>query len=151
VAAIIAASRENDSQLRKWAAFALGEMGGIAAEERLRVLLDDFAHPYVRYNAANALARRGEAAVVDVLVELLTTDKPPETSENDTPEVQAAQRAWLVTTGLDATAALAQANPNVDMRSIIAAVKRLTEDDSRDIRKRAEVVLNELERPDTVR
>jgi hypothetical protein len=145
VAAVIAASREDDSLLRTTSAFALGEIGGEAANERLRALLDDFAHPYARYNAATALARRGEPAVIDVLVELLTTDQPPETSEKDTPDEQVAQRSRLVITGLDGALALAEANPDVDLRPIVAAVQRLTEDDSREIRKRAQVVLNELQ------
>jgi HEAT repeat protein len=146
VAAVIAASREDDSLLRTTAAFALGEMGGGAAYERLHVLLDDFAHPYARYNAATALARRGEPAVIDVLVELLTTDEPPETSENDTADERALQRTRLVASGLDGALALAEANPNADMRPIVAAAQRLTNDESREIRKRAAVVLNELQR-----
>ena len=135
VAALIAASRENDSLLRTTAAFALGEIGGSAAEERLRVLLDDVAHPYARYNAATALARRGEPAVVDVLVELLTTDQPPETSEQDSPDEQVAQRTRLVVSGLEAVWELAEANDDVDLRSVIAAVQRLTQDETREIRE----------------
>jgi hypothetical protein len=149
VAAVIAASRDDDSLLRTTAAFALGEIGGDAADERLRVLLDDFAHPYARYNAATALARRGEPAVIDVLVELLTTEEPPETSEKDTPDEQAAQRSRLVITGLDGAMALAEADPDADLRPIVAAVERLTKDESREIRKRAQVVLNELQRQNT--
>jgi HEAT repeat protein len=150
VAAIIAASRESDSLLRTTAAFALGEIGGTAADERLRVLLDDFAHPYARYNAATALARRGDPAVVEVLVELLTTEEPPETSQQDTPDEQTAQRIRLVTSGLDAVMALAEANPSADLASVVVAVEGLTKDESREIRKRAEVVLRELrERKET--
>jgi len=146
VAAVIAASREDDSLLRTTAAFALGEMGGSAADERLHVLLDDFAHPYARYNAATALARRGEPAVIDVLVELLTTDEPPETSESDTADERALQRTRLVVSGLDGALALAEANTSADMRPIVTAAQRLTKDESREIRKRAGVVLNELQR-----
>jgi HEAT repeat protein len=146
VAAVIAASRENDSLLRTTAAYALGEIGGPAAEERLRVLLDDFAHPYARYNAATALARRGEPAVVDVLVELLTTDKPPETSQMDTADEQAAQRTRLVISGLDGAMALAKANPSADLAAVVVAVEKLTQDESREIRKQAQVVLRELQK-----
>jgi hypothetical protein len=146
VAAVIAASRESDSLLRTTAAFALGEIGGSAADERLRVLLDDLAHPYARYNAATALARRGEPAVVEVLVELLTTDEPPETSEKDTPDEQTAQRTRLVTNGLDAVLALAKANPRADLAPVTVVVERLTQDETREIRKRAQVVLRELQR-----
>ena len=144
VAAIIEASRADDSLLRTTAAFALGEIGGNAAQQRLRTLLDDVAHPYARYNAATALARQGEPAVVEVLVELLTTQNPPETSERDTPDEQTAQRTRLVLHGLQAVSDLAASNPSVDLSSVVAAVDGLSEDESREVRERAKVVLQSL-------
>ncbi|MEX2141657.1 MAG: HEAT repeat domain-containing protein [Pirellulales bacterium] len=148
VAAVIDASRTDDSLLRTTAAFALGEIGGDAAQQRLRTLLDDVAHPYARYNAATALARRGEPAVIEVVVEMLATHEPPETSEKDTAEEQAAQRTRLVIHGLQAASELAAANSNVDLRSVIAAVEGLTEDESRELRQRAKLVLQSLRRTD---
>ena len=100
IAAVVAASRSEESMLRAAAAFALGEIGGDAASERLRTLLDDVTHPYARYNAATALARRGEPAVIDALVELVETEQPPETVEHDSAEEQAAQRIRLIVSGL---------------------------------------------------
>ena len=144
VAAVIAASRTDDSLLRTTAAFALGEMGGDAAGQRLRTLLDDVAHPYARYNAATALARKGEPAVVEVLVELLGTEQPPETLDTDSAIEQDAQRTRLVIHGLEATADLAAANASVDLHSVRDAVERLTHDETREIRERAKVVLKDL-------
>jgi HEAT repeat protein len=146
VAAVIEASRTDDSLLRTTAAFALGEIGGDAAQQRLRTLLDDVAHPYARYNAATALARQGEPAVVAVLVELLTTQEPPETSERDTADEQAAQRNRLVIHGLQAALDLAAANSSIDLRSVIAVVEGLTQDESREVREHAQVVLKQLRR-----
>ena len=146
VAAVIEASRTDDSLLRTTAAFALGEMGGDAAQRRLRTLLDDVAHPYARYNAATALARQGEPAVVDVLVELLTTQEPPETSEKDTADEQAAQRTRLVIHGLQAASELAAANSKLELRSVVAVVEGLTTDESRAVREHAKAVLKQLQR-----
>ena len=146
VAAVIEASRTDDSLLRTTAAFALGEIGGSAAQQRLRTLLDDFAHPYARYNAATALARQGEPAVIEAIVELLETQQPPETSDEDTPDEQTAQRTRLVIHGLQAASDLAAANPQVDVRPIISAVEELTEDETREVRERAKVVLQSLRR-----
>jgi HEAT repeat protein len=149
VAAVIEASRTDDSLLRTTAAFALGEIGGDAAEQRLRTLLDDVAHPYARYNAATALARRGEPAVIDAVVELLTTQQPPETSEKDTPDEQTAQRNRLVIHGLQAAEDLAVANASLDLGTVLAAAERLTEDESREVRQRAKVVVENLRRRTT--
>ena len=81
-----------------------------------------------------------------MLVELLTTDEPPETSESDTADERALQRTRLVVSGLDGALALAEANTSADMRPIVTAAQRLTKDESREIRKRAGVVLNDLRR-----
>lgn len=146
VAAVIDASRSEDSLLRTTAAFALGEIGGEAAQQRLQTLLDDVAHPYARYNAAMALARNGEPAVIDVVLELLRTQEPPETHDKDTPEEQAAQRTRLVIYGLQASEDLVAANSTVELRSVIAAVEGLTQDESGEVRGRAKAVLRELQR-----
>ncbi len=146
VAAVIEASQTDDSLLRTTAAFALGEMGGSAAQQRIRTLLDDVAHPYARYNAATALAREGEPAVVDTVVEMLTTQQPPETSDVDSSDEQTAQRTRLVIHGLQAASDLAAANPQVDLRPIVSAVEELTEDETREVRERAKVVLQRLRR-----
>jgi hypothetical protein len=145
VAAVIEASRADGSLLRSTAAFALGELGTSAAEERLRVLLDDVTHPYARYNAATALAKRGEPAVIDVVVELLKTERPPETAESESVDEQAAQRAKLVLSGLRAAVDLAKANRQLDLQRVITAVEDLTDDDSRAIRSQAQTVANTLQ------
>jgi hypothetical protein len=144
VAAVIAASRTDDSLLRTTAAYALGEMGGDAAHQRLRTLLDDLSHPYARYNAATALARQGEPAVVEVLVELLGTQQPPETAERDSELEQEAQRTRLVMHGLQATTDLATANPSVDLAPVIRAVEQLTDDPAQEIRQHARAVIKKL-------
>jgi hypothetical protein len=143
-AAIIEASRSDESMLRTAAAFALGEMGGDAAQERLRVLLDDVTHPYARYNAATALARRGEPAVVEALMEMLETQQPPETIADDSVEEQSLTRNKLVVNGLRAAADLMDANPNVDLGGMVKLAERLADDESREVRDHAKTLLRKI-------
>jgi hypothetical protein len=146
VAALVEASREDDSLLRTTTTFALGEIGGSAADERLKTLLDDVSHPYARYNAATALARRGDPAAIDAIVEMLGTKEPPETSEKDTKQEQDLQRSKLVTAGLRAASDLAEANPEVDLSRLTSGVEALTNDQSREIRNHAKALVARLEK-----
>jgi hypothetical protein len=143
-AAVVEASRSDESLLRTAAAFALGEMGGDATLERLRILLDDVTHPYTRYNAATALARRGEPAVVEALQEMLETQQPPETIADDSVEEQSLQRNKLVVNGLRAAADLIDANPSVDLNTMVTLVERLTDDESREVRDHAKALLKKI-------
>ena len=71
---LFAASRDGDPQVRLSAAYALGVLGGTQAEQRLaNLLLDENA--LVRYNAATGLARWGNPAAIDVLVEMLAPEQ----------------------------------------------------------------------------
>lgn len=133
----------NSSLLRKYAAFALGEVGGAAAQRRLEELLDDIAHPYARYNAATALARRGNPKVVETVLELLQTKEPPESAE-DTPEAKSVQRAKLVIYGLRATSDLIDAQTSADLSPIREIIEKLSDDDSPEIRDHAKAVLKKL-------
>jgi HEAT repeat protein len=144
VAVLIQASQTDDPLLRATAAFALGEVGGDAAEQRLKVLLEDPYYPYARYNAATALARRGDPAVIDALIELLSTERPPETTEKDSASEQLGQRNKLVVYGLRAATDLADSNPKADLTPLVAVIERLTDDESREIRGNAKTVLATL-------
>lgn len=73
VDSLLTASRDGDPQVRLSAAYALGVVGSVQAEERLAALLSD-EHVLVRYNAATGLARWGNEAAIDVLVEMLALD-----------------------------------------------------------------------------
>jgi hypothetical protein len=60
-------------ELRRRATFALGFFGGEPAAEALRRRLAETEEDrFVRYNAATALARRGDLAALDVVREMLT-------------------------------------------------------------------------------
>jgi hypothetical protein len=71
VAALAKAGSASSPEVRQMAAYALGFFGGDEASEALRDRLGD-EDRYVRYNAAVALARRGDPAALATLREMLT-------------------------------------------------------------------------------
>lgn len=72
VAALAKAGEADTPELRQMAVYALGFFGGGAAADALRLKLNDDDR-FVRYNAAVALARRGDPAALDTLREMLST------------------------------------------------------------------------------
>jgi hypothetical protein len=72
VRALGAASEDAEPELRQVAVYALGFFGGDMAAQILRDRLKD-VDCYVRYNAANALGRRGDAQAQAVFREMLST------------------------------------------------------------------------------
>jgi HEAT repeat protein len=67
------AADDKDPRVRAAAAFALGVWGGPRARETLRLMLAD-GRAAARYNAATGLARHGDPASVDVLLEMLAIE-----------------------------------------------------------------------------
>jgi hypothetical protein len=72
LAALAAAARDGEPELRQRAVFALGFYGGGPAREALRRATED-EDRFVRYNAANALTRQDDEAAEPVLREMLST------------------------------------------------------------------------------
>jgi hypothetical protein len=70
--ALIAASQDEDPQLRQMAVNALAYVQGPEAHAALRAHLKD-ENRIARYNAATGLARRGDAAALPVLREMLSS------------------------------------------------------------------------------
>ncbi len=62
-----------EPELRRMAVYALGFCGGEAAKEFLRGAIQHDEDRFVRYNAAVALARRGDVAAANTLREMLST------------------------------------------------------------------------------
>jgi hypothetical protein len=73
VKALGEASESDDPNLRQTSVYALGFFGGEAASRILHDRLND-ADCYARYNAANALGRRGDPEAKGVLREMLTPE-----------------------------------------------------------------------------
>ena len=144
ISALVAGAEDARPPLRSAAAFALGVIGGSEAEAKLELLLGD-AYPDVRYNAATGLARHGNVAAVDVLLEMLD---PSESAGIEVEKQEAARdfkRAMILTNALRATSQLASTNPTADVTRLREAVDRLTRSDLEvPVRAKAIEVLRQL-------
>lgn len=114
--AAAAAAGEADHALRERAVYALGVLCGWdnrlrdQARDVLSAALDD-AHPNVRYNAAAGLARAGEPAAVDVLLEMLDLKETAGVAVERDDASRDAKRVLIVEAALEAAAQLAAAAP----------------------------------------
>lgn len=73
VSALTAAASDENSDLRQLAVYALGFFGGEPARQVLRDRVAADSDRFTRYNAAIALARRGDSAATATLREMLST------------------------------------------------------------------------------
>jgi hypothetical protein len=114
------------AEIRSVAAFALGVIGGDQATQRLTQMLRD---PYAnaRYNAATGLARRGDAACIRVLKEMLDPENNQAARDESNERDKDRKRATVLINGVRASLELAQANPQADLTEIKAALKALAE------------------------
>jgi HEAT repeat protein len=72
ITALAKAAEDPEPELRQRAVFALGFCGGNAARDALRGRVERDEDRFVRYNAASALARRGDLGALDTLREMLS-------------------------------------------------------------------------------
>ncbi len=107
-------------------------------------MLDD-PHPDARFNAATGLARRGDAAALPVLIDMLGSDQTLATEE-EKPENRQEKQALVNLNGLRALAQLADTNATVDLHGAEAAVQKLTESKIPELRKSALSVREKLSR-----
>lgn len=117
---LLAASRDGDPQVRLSAAYAMGVLGGSESEERLAAMLLD-EHALVRYNAATGLARWGNAATIDVLLEMLVPDQRAVFGN----AASDAQQGLIHVNALEALTQLMSANPAVSGERFREAVDGL--------------------------
>lgn len=134
---LLTCSRDDDVAIRSRAAFALGVIGGQAAQDRLVQMLADPV-PDVRYNAATGLARSGDAKAIDVLVEMLDPERVQLVESKDNPLAQEFKRATVSANALKAAQKLIHANATADLSPLKAAAERL-EKSTKDQRIRAYV------------
>ena len=147
-AAVIAASRSDDAQLRSATAFTLGVLGGAAANERLGQLAGDSADD-VRFNASLALARQGRTEAFDTLAEMLALpDVAPAADAADDPAAQSRRykRALVVVNALRGVALLVDATHEPPPAQLVERVQQLTQDPVGDVRSSAQALLKKIER-----
>jgi HEAT repeat protein len=115
---------DEDPQIRKATAYALGVIGTPTALARLEDMVDD-PHADTRYNAATWLAHHGQAAAVDTLAEMLELDDLESVREETNPIDRAFKRAVIVNNAIKASLELAEQNPSADLSPIVGALERL--------------------------
>lgn len=120
----LAATRDEDPVVRSTAIFLLGAVGGRGAAPRLRALLRD-PYPNVRYNAATTLARRGDAAAIDVLVQMLDPEETAGMESEPEAAFRSEKRRLILENALRAVDVLAERNPGADYTVLTPVLAKL--------------------------
>ena len=128
ISALVEAGEDPRPPLRSAAAFGLGVIGGAEAEAKLEALLRD-VYPDVRYNAATGLARQGNVAAVEVLLEMLDPNEAAGIEVEKQEAARGFKRAMILLNALRATGQLASTNATADLSRLTRAVDRLTRPD----------------------
>ncbi|HUT14470.1 MAG TPA: HEAT repeat domain-containing protein [Thermoguttaceae bacterium] len=116
---LLASAADPRPEIRERAAFVLGVVGGDRAMTQLETMLQG-QPAEVRYNAATALARHGNAAGAEVLLEMLT---PSQTSG------KYFSRSRIHLSALEAIDRLLEAGASDELDELRPAVERLTRGD----------------------
>ena len=116
---------EDDERLvREVTAVALSWIGTDPLLGKLVSMLDD-ADPNVRYNAANGLARHGDAQCIEVLEEMLDAEETVGVNSEKLEWARGFKRASIMINALRAARLLADKMPQADFESLMSAVERL--------------------------
>ncbi len=118
------ATGEGGQLLRARAPFALGQIGGAEAQQRLVAMLDD-GYIDARYNAATTLAQQGDLKCVDVLEGMLDPNQAAGRLAEKEEGGKEYKEALIFVNGLRASLVLAQKNPDVPLDGLLKAVRRL--------------------------
>jgi HEAT repeat protein len=131
-AALIRLAVDEDMAIRSRATFALGKLGTPAAIEKLESLVND-PNPDTRYNAAVALAHRGNAKAVDTLAEMLDLSELSKSTDEKDTEDPGFKRAVIITSAIDAAHALVRQNPSADLTNVLKALEQLVKTDDKEL------------------
>jgi len=125
-------AQDKDELIRSQTAFALGTIiidSSLEEQvlELLETLVDDL-YCDARYNAALALARRGDLRAVETVVEMLDAQRIAISVEaEETPGLRAYKRDILLKNALTAARSLLQQNPQLALSEIEQAVQRFVD------------------------
>ncbi len=122
----LGATRDEDPVVRSTAIFLLGAVGGSGAVPRLRGLLRD-PYPNVRYNAATTLARRGDAAALEVLAQMLDPEETAGVESEPEAAFRSEKRRLILENALRAASVLAERNPMADYSALVPVLEKLAE------------------------
>ncbi len=130
--ALEALSADEDPLVREKTAYALGQIGTPAAQQRLEIMVDD-PHADTRYNAAVALARHGNAKAVETLAEMLDLEELGAMRTLDNERAEAGRRAVIVGNALQGVEAFAKRNPAADLSLVIESLEQLAAADTQEL------------------
>ena len=108
--------------VRSATAFALGVLNFERLKDSQHQLLAD-PNADVRYNAAVGLARTGDEAAIDVLLEMLDPDQQAGMELEKQPAMRQQKQALIMINALRAVRQLIAANPEVEKERLIAAIR----------------------------
>jgi HEAT repeat protein len=131
-ATLIRLAGDDDMAIRSRATFALGKLGTPAAIEKLEALVND-PNPDTRYNAAVALAHRGNAKAVDTLAEMLDLSELSKSTNEKETEDPGFKRSVIISSAIDAAHALARQNPRADLTNVLKALDQLVKTDGKEL------------------
>jgi HEAT repeat protein len=128
---VLAAARDSNPEVRGAAAVALGMVGAPGFTDKLRTMLAD-SHPNVRYNAAIHLARHGDTACLEVLIEMLDPQATAGVDLEPNERARAVKRNLLYLHGLEASRALAEKSragksAGDELAPLVAQLEKLVE------------------------
>lgn len=118
------AARDSDSLVRSAAAYTLGVLGRDSDKAELRRMVSD-TYPDVRFNAATGLARHGDPAATDVLLEMLDPDERAGVNIEKQREAQDYKRAMIQMNALEAVSQMVSKRPQEDYGQIEQAISQL--------------------------
>ncbi len=144
-AAVLAATRSDDTDLRTSATFALGVVGGEGAQSRLGTLRED-GNDNVRYNAALGLSRLGDASAYETLEEMLSLSDIAVPAASPEAQAERYRRAMIVVNALKGVGLLVDDTDEAPPAAISEAVARLCEDAIGDVRQGAKALEKRIER-----
>ncbi|MGE3818801.1 MAG: HEAT repeat domain-containing protein [Isosphaeraceae bacterium] len=150
IAALARAGESGEPAVRQTVAYALGFFGGDAARDALRSRLND-PDRFVRYNAAVALARRGDESAAPTLREMLS---PSDLETVITLETPSETRAKIESIHLEALGALESAvqSGEFDLATAVRPeIEALTRSGLAGVRNGAQALLKSLPSPPTAR
>ena len=132
VETFVTLANQPDDLIRSQLAFALGVITlPEDADPRLTVELEKLAddlYADARYNAALALARKGNLRAVEAVAEMLDRDAIAiSISREDLPARQTHKRNTILRNALEAVESLLEKNPQVDLPELRTAVERFVE------------------------
>jgi HEAT repeat protein len=131
---LIRLSGDEDPTIRSSATYALGQLGTPEAIKRLEVLVND-PDADTRYNAAVALAHRGNTKSSDTLAEMLDVVELTKADSKTDDDKANFKAAVIVGSALDASHALARQNPDADLSVVTKAIQDFSKTDPQKLRE----------------